>query len=106
MGEHLADPSSANGFAFATKFAPTVLASPDTATGQLPVGSLDDARRSVTISHVRQRRLLVGYQLSMPGSNGSRKKLSLGSRQTAWPKDSERSGLHPGSPPIAIGSLP
>merc|ERR1712048_981275 len=25
--EHLADPSSANGFAFATKFAPTVLAS-------------------------------------------------------------------------------
>jgi len=26
--EHLADPSSANGFAFATKFAPTLLASP------------------------------------------------------------------------------
>merc|ERR1711990_977286 len=34
--EHLADPSSANGFAFATKFAPTLLARPRTARSGTP----------------------------------------------------------------------
>merc|ERR1712083_944151 len=37
--EHLADPSSANGFAFATKFAPALLASPSTLVG-VPPGAL------------------------------------------------------------------
>merc|ERR1711877_22631 len=66
--EHLADPSSA------TKFAPTVLASlqsPGCSRSEPLVqsgGPRDDTRRSATISHVRQRRLLVGSQLSMPGS--------------------------------------
>merc|ERR1712151_706131 len=32
--EHLADPSSANGFAFATKFAPTLLASSEVYSGK------------------------------------------------------------------------
>merc|ERR1712026_464308 len=49
--EHLADPSSANGFAFATKFAPTLLASLRS-PGQLPGGPRDDTRRSATTSHV------------------------------------------------------
>merc|ERR1712187_224051 len=62
--EHLAGPSSANGFAFTTKFAPTVLASPashGSATRRLP--------SCQAASHVQVRsatRLRVGFQLSMP----------------------------------------
>merc|ERR1712107_46825 len=35
--EHLADPSSANGFAFATKFAPTLLARPSPQGSEIPL---------------------------------------------------------------------
>merc|ERR1711920_868425 len=44
--EHLADPSSANGFAFATKFAPTLLASPDTRAPGTPPPAPKDFLRS------------------------------------------------------------
>merc|ERR1712019_199134 len=62
--EHLADPSSANGFAFATKFAPTLLARPVTAGLRSPPSA----------------------PCRLP-SQASR-------------KDSERSGLCAGSPPV------
>merc|ERR1712060_810100 len=42
--EHLADPSSANGFAFATKFAPTLLARPLVAALEPSSGSPTNLR--------------------------------------------------------------
>merc|ERR1712151_187156 len=81
--EHLADPSSANGFAFATKFAPTVLASPGMPRVSYPSANRA-ARRLATSRSGSLPRLRVGFQLSMPGSNGSRKGRSLGFRQTSW----------------------
>merc|ERR1719277_2601242 len=45
--EHLADPSSANGFAFATKFAPTLLASRRSGLRSPPCGPRSTPRRPV-----------------------------------------------------------
>merc|ERR1712151_160119 len=58
--EHLADPSSANGFAFATKFAPTLLAreGPGTRAPGPPPPAPKDFLRS------HEQRALLSYVLS------------------------------------------
>merc|ERR1712151_955854 len=94
--EHLADPSSANGFAFATKFAPTVLASLQS-PGSATRSPRDDTRRLATSRSGRHRAFMSASKLSMPGSNRSRKGCPWAFVKQPSPQDLERGELWAGS---------
>merc|ERR1712084_129889 len=77
--EHLADPSSANGFAFATKFAPTLLARPLVAALESSSGSPTSPREPGAKPGRSPRSPLTGGK---PSSEGP----SAGARPAAEPR--------------------
>merc|ERR1712176_491974 len=82
--EHLADPSSANGFAFATKFAPTLLARPVAARLRSPPPSLQGKDPSRTGSNTWQ---IHHLPTGSPSRRSSRRLSSPGPSPHASPAD-------------------
>merc|ERR1712048_295391 len=99
--EHLADPSSANGFAFATKFAPSVLASPSASHGSATRRLQVDSRRSATTSHVATSAPRRLPSCRCPARMGAGRGGPWAFVKPPGPQDPERGGGEPAirSPP-------